>query len=103
MHINNNTCIKPQGMSVVDYCIIPHEDLNKYAELTVSTVSDLITDINGQPEFAAVSMPDYSVLSWEVDAGSYARTSSYNGIKTTYTVYKKQIPDSFLEGQIPQI
>ena len=63
---NNNKCIKPQGISVVDYCIIPHEDLNKYAEFTVSTVSDLITDINGQSEFAAVSIPDHSVLSLEV-------------------------------------
>ena len=62
---NNYTCIKPQGMSVVDYCIIPHEDLNKYAEFTVSTVSDLITDINAQSEFAAVSKPDHSVLSLE--------------------------------------
>ena len=60
---NNNKCIKRQGMSVVDCCIIFHEDLNKYAEFTVSTVSDLITDINGQSEFAALSIPDHSVLS----------------------------------------
>ena len=64
-----------------------------------STVSDLITGINGQSEFAAVSKPDHSVLSWEVDVGSYARTSGYNGIKATHTIYKKQIPDNFLEGQ----
>ena len=81
---NNYTCIKPQGMLVVDYSIIPHEDLNKYAELTVFTVSDLITDINGEAEFAAASIPDQSVLSWKVDVGSYARTSGYNGIKATY-------------------
>ena len=66
-------------------------------------MSDLIADINGQSEFATVSIPDHSVLSWEVDVGSYARTSGYNGVKTTYTVYKKQIPDNFLEGQIPEI
>ena len=100
---NNYTCIKPQGMSVVDYCIIPHEYLNKYAEFTVYTVSDLITDINAQSEFAAVSIPEHSVLSWEVDVGSYAQTCGYNGITTTYTVYKKQILDNFLEDQIPEI
>ena len=92
-------CIKPQGISVVDYCIIPYKDLNKYAEFTVSTVSELITDKNGQSEFAAISIPDHSVLSWKVDVGVYARTSSYSGIKTTYTVYEKQITDNFLEGQ----
>ena len=38
---NDFTCIRPQGMSVVDYCIIPHEDLDKYLDFNVQTVSDL--------------------------------------------------------------
>ena len=61
---NEFTCIRSQGSSVVDYCLVPHEDLNKYTDFKVWKVSDLINksrilntlDVN-------TSRPDHSTLS----------------------------------------
>lgn len=101
----NYTCIKLQGISVVDYCIIPHEDLNKYSDFTVSTLSDLIIDLeNCNSDFAQASKPDHSVLSWKVKTSTYAHTNENSkSTKSTYTVYDKELPDSFLEKKTAEL
>ena len=43
---NDYTCIKSQGFSVVDYYLVPHEDLGKFTEFKVHKVSDLINEIS---------------------------------------------------------
>ena len=44
MSSNNYTCIKSQGASVVDYCLVPHEDLNKFTQVKVHKMTDLINE-----------------------------------------------------------
>ena len=46
MTSNDYTCIKSQGASVVDYCLVPHEDLDKFTQFKVHKVTDLINEID---------------------------------------------------------
>ena len=39
---NDFTCIRSKGACVVDYCLVPHEDLDRYEDFKVWKVSDLI-------------------------------------------------------------
>ena len=78
-HISNHfTCIGPQGISVVDYCIIPHEDLDKYLDFNVQTVSDLINELHVIDSTAALATkPHNSVLSWKMKTTTSSRPSCY--------------------------
>ena len=40
--INDFTCIRPQGTSVVDYCLISHNNVDMFTECTIHRPSDLI-------------------------------------------------------------
>ena len=63
---NDFTCIKGQAASVVDYCLIPHEDLNKFSEFSVHKTTDLINDINIIDTLEPKnSKPDHSILTWK--------------------------------------
>ena len=109
LHKNDYTCILSwkvkAGSYTLDYCIIPHEDVDKYSDFKVSTVSDLINDMNNcHSEFASASKPDHSVLSWKVKTGSYTHhNDNGNNMKTTFTVFEKTIPDNLLEDRISEI
>ena len=101
---NEFTCIRSQCSSVVDYCLVPHEDLNKYTDFKVWKVSDLINksrilntlDVN-------TSRPDHSILSWKVDIGNMYEGCSKNVIQTEYTKFDRVIPDTFLSGHIEEL
>ena len=68
MSSNDYTCIKSQGASVVDYCLVPHEDLDKFTEFKVHKVSDLLNEIDIidtiEPD---TSKPDHSTLTWKTE------------------------------------
>ena len=53
---------------MVDYCLVPHEDLGKFTEFNVHKVSDLINEISLinslEPE---TSNPDHSLLTWKTE------------------------------------
>ena len=68
MTSNDYTCIKSQGASVVDYCLVPHEDLDKFTQFKVHKVTDLINEIDiiGSIE-PGTSKPDHSILTWKTN------------------------------------
>ena len=60
----NYTSISVNGSSVVDYCIIPHNQLSNFTNFSVSLTSDLISACNNIANLAPISIPDHSLLSW---------------------------------------
>jgi hypothetical protein len=61
--INNDfTCVRTQGMSVVDYCLVNHNDLDLFKGFQVIRSSELVNTVGITP----VSVPDHSVISWNI-------------------------------------
>lgn len=59
------TCVSGQGMSVVDYCIIPHEHFNKVKNFAVSLTRSVIEQAGGIGELdISRGVPDHSILTW---------------------------------------
>ena len=92
---NNFTCIRPQGTSVVDDCIIPHEDLDNYVDFNIQTVSELINELGIVDSTALATKPDHSVLSWKMKASAPSLPSSHmaiNDLKSSFTLGLKKYP-----------
>ncbi len=68
---DNFTCISGRGKSVVDYFIVPHNNLDKCIELTVSLTSDLINQ-HGALQLISETCkpPDHSVLTLSYQCGA---------------------------------
>ena len=96
---NDYTCIKSQGCSVVDYCLVPHEDLSKLTEFKVHKVSDIINENNIisslEPE---TSKPDHSFLTWKTEFNTlYTSNNTINSPKQAeFTLFSRDIPVNFL-------
>jgi hypothetical protein len=61
--INNDvTCVRTQGVSVVDYCLVSHNDLDLFNGFQVIRASELVNTVGITP----VSVPDHSVISWNI-------------------------------------
>lgn len=64
---DNFTCISPLGKSVVDYVLIPQENLSKCRDFDVLTMSELINDFNLQGQ---TKIPDHSLVQVVLDCQS---------------------------------
>ena len=62
--IDSFTCVASRGSSVVDYCIVPCENLNLIEEFRVITMAESIDEIKIRGE--SLRVPDHSLLLWEV-------------------------------------
>ena len=84
MSTNDYTCIKSQGASVVDYCLVPHEDLYQFTQFKVHKVTDLINEIDIidtiEPD---TSKPDHSILTWKTDIDIIYKTDTHINDKKT--------------------
>jgi hypothetical protein len=58
---NDFTCIRQQGLSVVDYCLVGHNSLHMYSDFTVIR-SRKFVQTSGVHDYLGV--PDHSVLTW---------------------------------------
>ena len=56
---NDFTCIKPQGLSVVDYCFVPHDYLKYVIAFNVKRVKELLNEMSTYP---TNGYPDHSLL-----------------------------------------
>ena len=63
---NNFTNINVSGSSVVDYMIVPHEQLERYKEFKVHTMSSLITHLNMQGHYRS---SEHSILQVTLQTG----------------------------------
>ncbi|VDI21972.1 Hypothetical predicted protein [Mytilus galloprovincialis] len=67
---DNFTYVSPQGMSVVDYMIVPYGELTKVSNFEVQLVSDLVIDYNIQLS-SNVRLPDHSILTCVIHFSEY--------------------------------
>ena len=95
------TNISSIGKSVVDYLLVPHEQLQVITEFKVQTISDLI---NSYCLHGYTKVPDHSLLQFTVTFESerlVGRTISHNtsdsGAPRKFKV--KEIPENFLKDE----
>ena len=96
--LNDYTFVSPCGCSVVDYCLIPYENLHNISNFSVIRASSLVTDagVLGNKDPTS-KLPDHSVLRWSFSLHctfSTSAPSSFSTIRTKYDV--RNIPIDFL-------
>ena len=62
------TCISSRGCSVVDYCLVPAEELDSSTNFMVKTMSQCECECECCNE-EGYHMPDHSVLAWDLVVG----------------------------------
>ncbi|CAG2218028.1 unnamed protein product [Mytilus edulis] len=69
---NDYTCVSTKGCSVVDYCIVPYDNLNLFKDFCVIRANDLVTsagfDVNGVD---LKLIPDHSLIKWSIDLNAF--------------------------------
>jgi len=83
---DNFTFISSLGRSVVDYCIVELEDYNKFSHFTVTTMQELIEELDYQD---SRHIPDHSLLSWQIQAHQLDEVPTQPS-----RIPKKQVPFS---------
>ena len=65
------TCVSGRGRSVVDYCLLPGEELDIIEEFRIVTMTDCQEEMKMEVE--AERIPDHSILLWELkgEGGSW--------------------------------
>jgi hypothetical protein len=66
--VNDFTCVSSNGMSVVDYCIVPHEHLHTVKNFCIRRaryVYDNAGDVGEEDPSRAI--PDHSMLTWYIE------------------------------------
>ncbi|XP_053403285.1 uncharacterized protein LOC128558364 [Mercenaria mercenaria] len=99
---NDFTSISSKGSSVVDYCIIPHEKLDIFSEISMLRVMDVINNINNVPALANTSLPDHSILSWKLTC-NISNACNYDKCNVQPVSFDKfdvtDVPNTFLSDQ----
>jgi len=62
---NDFTSVSTKGCSVVDYCLLSHDNLQIFTDFKVTHVSDVLNSI-GISNATARNVPDHSILTWNV-------------------------------------
>jgi hypothetical protein len=60
---NDFTCVSTKGKSVVDYVVVPHEQLPMFTDFGVHRVTDVINSCGIQPPEC---LPDHSLLEFVI-------------------------------------
>jgi hypothetical protein len=104
---NDYTYISTNGSSVVDYCILPYECVNKFSDFTVYTMSELMEELDMTSRVDPKAVPDHSLLVWNIDicsAGLEAGVHDTGSIHTSYRKYKlDNIPQNFLVDKLSEL
>lgn len=92
---NDFTCVRPQGSSVVDYCLVSHKDLSIFKECHIYRSSELVNRTGVAP----VSVPDHSFITWSINLTcSVSDYSANDQSENTFVKYDvKTIPNNFLQ------
>ena len=98
--LNNFTSVSTKGSSVVDYCIVPHNDLNCFSDFGVTSTLELINAVPELCQVASAGLPDHSLLSWKITANVVEGSSSTTNVGESEAFYDKfnlnEIPETFL-------
>ena len=91
------TCISSKGCSVVDYCLVPAEDLDDIDGFMVETMSRCEARLcSGEEGFR---IPDHSVLSWKLlvaGAGVEDVTDVKGGMSSRETMRRYVVPEHYM-------
>ena len=104
---NDYTCIKSQGTSVVDYCLVAHEDIGKFTDFNVRKITDLMNEIDIIDSIEpGTSIPDHSFLTWKYEIGAAYKVennpNNSNKIRE-FTKFSSEIPADFLHGRLDEV
>ena len=98
--VNDFICVSSNVMSVVDYCIIPHEIFHMVKNVCVRRVL-YVYDAAGEvgKEDPSCVLPDHSILTWYMNLlGTHASATQTSPI-TARTVFDLSLIDAaFSEG-----
>ena len=99
--LNDYTFVSTRGCSVVDYCLIPYENLHSISNFSVIRASSLVTDAGVLGNIDPTSkLPDHSVLRWSFSLDCTFSTSAQSSFLTTRTKYDvRNIPNDFLADE----
>ena len=99
--LNAFTFVSPRGCSVVDYCLIPYENLHNISNFSVIRASSLVTDAGVLGNIDTTSkLPDHSVLHWSFSLDCTFSTSAQSSFSTVRTKYdERNIPNDFLADE----
>ena len=101
---NEFTHVSHRGRSVVDYVLIPHEQIINIKSMNVCLMTETVEkfSLNG-----CTKIPDHSVLSWEMELPKYDNVNTCIGTRQkaeTFTMTRKRfnltdIPVDFMNNQ----
>ena len=95
---NNFTNISGNGSSVVDYVIVPHEQLQKYNDFKVHTMSSVINRFNMQGHYRSSEHSILQVTLHTDDTTDLQMSKESSRVKTQYNVSDR--PASFLTANL---
>ncbi len=105
---NDFTFIKTTGKSVVDFTLVPHEQLQFYSDFNVLTMTGAIRKHRLLPPDV---LPDHSLLTWDlllpqsdIDQMNMCQNMVDDGeINKQERFVIKSVPDDFLEGNLQRV
>ena len=97
---NDFTSISSKGSAVVDYCLVPYENLNKYCNFEVIRSRDIVNRCINIDSLENHKILDHSILTWTLCLNTEIK-SNQNGNGEPY-FYKKydcsSVPIDFMTG-----
>ncbi len=94
---DNFTCISHKGRSVIDYFIVPYEQLHFWETMKVTTMNDVINTNNMNPP---LTIPDHSLLTCSLKAIEIMHDGNSNKNISTKKLYNlKNIPDTYMNNK----
>ena len=94
------TSVSPRGLAVVDYCVIPHEDLDHYQDFVVHRASQLFKDTGCISVYTPSAIPDHSLLQWTYTVShSYSLPTERKGSTvTSFVKYDRSLASTDFLG-----
>lgn len=86
--VDDYTCVSSSGVSVVDYCVVPYEQLGNFSDFQVRRASELVDTADCKSLIGPGSrVPDHSFISWNysIDEGLESRigiTAQHSSLNT---------------------
>ncbi|KAH3728101.1 hypothetical protein DPMN_054048 [Dreissena polymorpha] len=99
---NDLTSVSSKGTSVVDYCIVNHEDLGMFQDFQVLRVNDMLNTSGAVGRrFVPTSLPENSCLLWHISVEGFGTTATdvherEAEDKVSYRYDTSSVPELFL-------
>ena len=102
---NSYTFVSPsQGSSVVDYCVVPYEQLCNFDSFNVQSMCELLEEFHLVNRICSASSgSDHSLISWKFDFkkefNQLHKRDQQATIKSVKECYKRAVPSDFLSSK----